>query len=92
MTMQENNQCPECGLGVLKETVRPYVQHYRHQLFTIPHASCYQCDFCNYTVHHQIVLEMMDAMIGRMAAKIAEAYTDSPNDEHSSTANRMSPL
>jgi len=60
-----NDDCPQCHLGRLRVTQKPFLRLYRGYLFTIPDALCYQCDVCDYYSFdystHEVIANMVFA-------------------------------
>ena len=60
-----DNICPNCGLGYLKTTSKPYLRLFLKKLFTIPNARCYECDICRYCEFDEANFDMIsDMMLG----------------------------
>jgi hypothetical protein len=47
---------------------RPYLELYRGHLFTIPDATCYECDVCDFIEFDESIVEMIGDMVFGISA------------------------
>ncbi len=78
--------CPDCGVGLVTARARPFLKLYYGQLFTIPNATCYVCDVCNYSEFDETVFDLISDMIFHSSKKSTRQSSDSyhrqsPDDE-----------
>lgn len=56
-------ECPNCQVGRLHGTLRPYVEMFHGSLLTVPKAICYCCDSCNFYEYDDSIVEVINYMI-----------------------------
>lgn len=55
--------CPRCRVGRIQLSKRPYLELYKGHLFTVPDATCYVCDVCDYAEFDETIIELIGNMV-----------------------------
>lgn len=60
---QEQEECPQCHVGHIQISYKPFLRLYQGHLFTIPYALCYQCDICDYYEFDEKTFTLISDMV-----------------------------
>ena len=58
-----DDTCPNCRVGRIQLGRRPYLELYQGHLFTVPDATCYECDVCNFVEFDEAIINLMGDMV-----------------------------
>ena len=58
--------CPNCQIGRISKSQRPYLEMYKGHLFTIPQATCYTCDVCNLIEFDKMTIDMVTNIVAKV--------------------------
>lgn len=65
--------CPRCQIGRIQLTFRPYLELYKGHLFTMPDATCHECDVCGFVEFDEATIELMDAIVLGVSIQLDKA-------------------
>ena len=55
--------CPRCRIGRIHLGRRPYLELYQGHLFTIPDATTYECDVCDWVEFDEGIVQLIGDMV-----------------------------
>jgi hypothetical protein len=84
MAKPTDELCPRCYIGRLQKGKAPFLALYRQRLLTVPVATSYTCDICDYREFDDPVVEQLMRM-----AEISPSVDVSPGV--SAVTNKLVP-
>ena len=81
--------CPNCQIGRISKSQRPYLEIYKGHLVTIPNASCYMCDVCGLVEFDKMTIDTVNNIVLKVMLPQQSDLDDAPSTSKSSTEEEV---